>query len=155
MAYTLKEVTIRTNNSEEGMARIDELWQDISTGKLPILFNSNHEFQPGISPVSRYSAYASDETGDYDLTIMGVTAEFFGAMEAKVNEGLYKKYDAADENGDIGSCTKQAWEQVWSEQKSGTIGRTFTEDFESAVPAEYTKDGKAHCYLYIAVNAAK
>lgn len=152
MAYKLKEVTIRTNNSDEGMEEIAEIWRDITSGTLPILFDSEHTFQQGISPVSKYSNYSSDEKGDYDLSIMGVTAEFFQKMETAVNKGLYKKYDDADENGDIEACTKKAWEKVWREQESCAIKRTFTEDFESAVPAEYTKDGKAHCYLYIAIQ---
>jgi len=151
MAYKLKEVTIRTNNSDKGMKKIAEIWQDIISGKLPILVDSEHTFQQGISPVSKYSNYSSDENGDYDLSIMGVTAEFFKKMEAAVNKGLYKKYDEADENGNLGVCTKKTWEKVWREQKSGNIKRAFTVDYESTVPAEYTKDGKAHCYLYIAI----
>ncbi len=31
-------------------------------------------------------------------------------------------------------------------------GRAFSSDYESSVPVEYTKDGKAHCFLYIAVQ---
>ena len=73
-------------------------------------------------------------------------------MEIQVRKGLYKKYDESDETGNIGACTKKAWKKVWSEQKSGKINRAFTTDYESAVPAEYTKDRKAHCYLYIAIR---
>ncbi|GFZ33222.1 AraC family transcriptional regulator [Clostridium zeae] len=151
MAYKLKEVTIRTNNSEEGMKKIDEIWDDISSGKLPILFDSEHTFQQGISPVSRYSNYSSDESGDYDLSIMAVSVDFFQDIELAVSKGLYKKYVEKDENGDIGVCARKAWEKVWAEQKSGEIKRTFTKDYESSVPSKYTKDGKAHCYLYIAI----
>ena len=45
MAYRLKAVTIRTNNSEEGIRKIAELWEDILTGKLPLLSD-------GIIPIS-------------------------------------------------------------------------------------------------------
>lgn len=152
MAYKLKEVTIRTNNSEEGIKIIGEIWRDITSGKLPILFDTEHMFQQGVSPVSKYSNYSSDESGDYDLTIMAVTADFFRKMEIAVSKGLYKKYDEKDENGEIGVCTRKAWEKVWLEQKSGDIKRSFTEDYESTVPSEYTKDGKSHCYLYIAIQ---
>lgn len=152
MAYKLKEVTIRTNNSEEGVKIIGEVWEDIESGKLPILFDTKHMFQQGISPVSKYSNYSSDEKGDYDLTIMAVTADFFRKMETAVSKGLYKKYDEKDESGEIGICTRKAWEKVWLEQKSGDIKRAFTEDYESTVPSEYTKDGEPHCYLYIAIQ---
>ena len=152
MAYKLNQITIRRNNSKEGMKNIGDIWNDITSGKLPIPFDSEHVFQQGISPVSKYSNYSSDENGDYDLTIMAVTADFFQKMDAEVSKGFYKKYDEKDENGEISICTRKAWEKVWSEQKKGDIHRTFTADFESTVPSEYTKDGKAHCYLYVAIQ---
>lgn len=152
MAYQLKRVTIRTNNTPEGMQKIAALWQDITSGKLPILFDSEHNFLPGISPVSEYSNYECDEKGDYDLSVLGVTSAFFEEMEKAVSEGKYKKYDVSDANGDISVCTQKAWGLVWQAQRAKEITRAFTKDFESTVPAQYTKDGKAHCYLYIAVK---
>ena len=152
MAYNLKELTIRTNNEPKGIQTINEVWRDIQTGKIPLIFDSDHMLLKGISLVSRYSNYSSDEDGDYDLTIMSVTSEFFRKMDLAVSKGLYKKYDEQDEHGKVEMCTKKAWEKVWSDNKSGVIQRTFTQDFESTVPSEYTKDKKAHCYLYIAVQ---
>ncbi|QQO10333.1 hypothetical protein [Breznakiella homolactica] len=150
MAYCLKEVTIRTNNSKEGMGKIDEIWRDITNGTLPILFDSGKRFQQGISPVSKYFNYASDENGDYDLSIMGVTSDFFKRMEKAVSAGNYKKYEESDDT--LSMSAKKAWGKVWEDQKNGTVKRAFSEDYESTVPAEYTKDGKAHCYLYISVE---
>ena len=63
MAYTLKAVTIRTNNSEEGIRKIAELWEDVLTEKLPLLSD-------GIIPISQYSNYESDENGNYDISIV-------------------------------------------------------------------------------------
>lgn len=150
MAYQLKAVTLRTDNTEVGMSIIDEVWQDIMSGKLPILFDSGHNFMEGISPVSKYHNYESDEKGAYDLSIMGVTADFFGVMEETVRAGQYKKYEEAGD--DLGACAKAAWAKVWGEQEAGAIDRRYFEDYESTVPAAYTKDGKAHCYLYIGVK---
>ena len=150
MAYQLKSVTIRTNNTDEGMERINEIWKDILSGKLPVLFDSDGQFQQGISPVSKYSNYENDESGDYDLSIIGVTSSFFQEVEKAVGLGKYKKYEHAAD--DLGASAKMAWIQVWSEQQSGKIQRAFSEDYESTVPAEYTKDGKARCYLYIAIR---
>lgn len=152
MAYILNEITFRTNNTDGGMKKISEVWNDISSGKLPILFDSEHNFRQGISPVSKYSNYASDETGDYDLSILGVTSDFFAAIEQKTADGYFKKYDVSDDNGDLKTCTQKAWEKVWSDTKNGKIIRSFACDYESSVPAEYTKDGKAHCYLYISIE---
>lgn len=152
MAYSLKDVTVRTNNSPNGMEKIRALWQDIITGKLPLLFDSGHQLVPEISPVSRYSHYASDENGDYDLTAMAVKTDFFAEMEVKVQQGLYRKYDGKDTAGNLEACTQKAWEKVWAQQQAGELHRAFTKDFESTVPAEHTEDGCAHCYLYIAVD---
>ena len=145
MAYTLKAVTIRTNNSEEGIRKIAELWRDVLTGKLSLLAD-------GLVPISQYSNYESNEKGDYDISIVGVKHNFFEDIEKEVEKGLYKKYEANDENGNVELCTKKAWENVWNDSHSGVLKRAFTIDYESSVPAEFSKDGKAHCYLYIAVK---
>lgn len=152
MAYALQSVTIRTNNTPDGIRKITEIWQDVTSGKLPILFDSEHNFQTGISPVSCYSNYAADENGDYDLSILGVMPDFFSQMEDKVCQGLYKKYDITLPGATLETCTQKAWETVWNEQANAQINRAFTQDFESSVPAKYTKDQQPHCYLYIAVK---
>lgn len=150
MAYTLKEVKIRANNTPEGIRKIEQLWQDVSKGKLPIVFDSENNFQKGISPISKYSNYESDENGNYDLSILGVDSSFFKKLETEVKNGKYKKYESADKN--MLTSTKKAWGTVWKEQKEGTLNRAYKTDYESTVPAEYCKDGKAHCYLYISIK---
>lgn len=147
MSYRLSAVTVRADNSPQGLAAIGRLWKDVQSGKLPLLFDSEGTFQPGLSPVSRYSHYESNQTGAYDLTILTVTADFFARMEEKAARGLYRKFEAAGE--DLSACAQAAWEQVWG---APSLLRAFTEDYESTVPAEYAKDGKCHCYLYISVK---
>ncbi|HEY4532946.1 MAG TPA: AraC family transcriptional regulator [Fusobacterium sp.] len=150
MSYLLKEITMRTNNTVEGIQKIEELWQDVNSGKLPLLFDSKGLFSQGIFPISRYSNYESDENGEYDFSILGVNTEFFQELELRVKEGKYKKYEFLGDS--IETCTKNAWEEVWKEQKEKTIERAYGIDYESTVPAEYSKDGKVHCYLYIAID---
>ncbi len=150
MAYSFKSVTIRTDNSEGGMTKINELWADIMTGKVPLDFIKNGMPVKGLSPVSVYSDYESNEHGKYNLSVMTVTAEFFAKIEESVAQGKYIKID---ESGDtITDCANKAWSKVWQLSASGKLNRAFTVDYESTVPVEYTKDGKAHCYLYIAVT---
>ena len=72
-----------------------------------------------------------------------------------LKKGFYKKLDTNGDNDDIETCAKKAWEMVWEEQKGERIRRAFTSDYESSVPVEYTKDGKAHCYLYIVLSNSK
>ncbi len=150
MAYSFKSVTIRTDNSESGMARISELWADIMTGKIPLDFMENGVPVKGLSPISVYGDYESDEKGKYNLSVMTVTADFFAKMEDCVAQGKYVKIDESGET--IAECANKAWSKVWQLTASGEMKRAFTTDYESTVPAEYTKDGKAHCYLYIAAK---
>lgn len=150
MAYSFKSVTIRTDNSESGMAKINALWADIMQGKILLDFIENGKPVKGLSPVSSYSDYESDEKGKYNLSVITVTVDFFAKMEALVAKGNYYKID---ESGDtIADCANKAWSKVWQLTASGELKRAFTVDYESTVPAEYTKDGKAHCYLYIAIK---
>lgn len=152
MAYRVTGVSIQVKNDEEGIKEISMLWEDILSGKIPLLYDSEKNFIKGISPVSEYSDYESDENGLYNLTIMGVKSDFFTNLEEKVSKGDYKKYDISEDSGNLELCTKKAWTQVWQDSKDKVINRAFTKDYESTVPAEFTKDGKAHCYLYIAVK---
>ena len=150
MSYSFKSVTIRTDNSESGMAKIDELWADIMRGKVPLDFIENGVPVKGLSPISVYSDYESDEKGKYNLSVMTVTADFFAKMESAVVRGEYVKIDESGET--IADCANKAWSKVWDLSANGELKRAFTADYESTVPAEYTKDGKAHCYLWIAVK---
>ena len=120
------------------------------TGKIPLDFIENGAPVKGLSPISLYSDYESDEKGKYNLSVMTVTVDFFAKMESLVAQGKYIKID---ENGEtITDCANKAWSKVWQLTASKELKRAFTIDYESTVPAEYTKDGKAHCYLYIAVK---
>ena len=147
MSYRLTAVTLRADNSPRGQEAVGQLWEDVHRGNIPLLFDSGGAFRPGLSPVSRYSNYESDQAGAYDLTILTAPADFFAGMEEKAAAGLYRKFEAAGD--DLIACIQAAWEQVWG---APSLKRAYTTDYESAVPAQYAKDGKCHCYLYISVS---
>lgn len=54
MVYQLKDITIRTDNSKEGMDKVNALWKDIVNGKIPLMYDSEGNFSQGLSPVSAY-----------------------------------------------------------------------------------------------------
>ena len=88
------------------------------------------------------------------LTISSFNKNHVSSNSTVPNEsvvsGEYKKYEYIDEN--ITASTQNAWKTVWKDQKEGLINRAYKIDYESTVPAEYTKDNKAHCYLWISVK---
>lgn len=150
MSYQLTEVTIRTNWAEED--KKNELWEDVESGKIPLLFSSEHRFVSGLSPVSKYSRYENKDCGDYDFSIIAVKSDFFTKMEKNVADGFYIKIETVEEDGNLENCAKRAWNIVQEKESEELIQRTYFEDFESSVPSEYTKDKKAHCYLYSGVK---
>lgn len=149
MNYYLSKVTLTTDNTPEGMQKIQALWNDIFTGNIPLLYDTQHHPLKDVIPVSCYSDYISDENGSYNLTIMAKSTDFFTQMEEKVKNGSYLLYEETSKDGDIETCTKQAWSRVWNDKK---INRSFTMDYEVSIPQEFSQDHQAHCYLYIAVK---
>lgn len=152
MPYILNSVTVRMNKSTQNSSVIAEIWSDIENGQIPLLFDNEHNFVPVISPVLKYDDYSKDDTEGYSLSFMGVTSDFFRELEIKVQKGLYKKYDFSSETLDLVACSEKAWKTIKADQKAGKINRSFACDYESAVPAAYTKDGKAHSYIYVAID---
>lgn len=146
MTYQLQAVTIRTNNTESGMQQIQALWSDIFQNTIPLLSGNVQQEQPDIL-ISKYDNYENKEHGDYDLTIMNVKASFIETLEKNVAQGSYQKFYATDVSNDVGICTKQAWETVWS----SNCQRAYRQDYEISVPAAFAPDGKAYCCLYIAI----
>lgn len=146
--YKLKSLSIRANNTTEGLVAISGLWNDILMGKLSVSFKDHN----GSFPIARYNNYESDENGAFDYTIMEVTPEFIALKEKEVREGLFKKYEHREENGDLLKCTQMLWQQVWNDQNTRVIDRSYTEDYEMGMTKECTQDSSAYCRLYIAVN---
>ena len=152
MMYTLKKITLRTNNSKNGIEKINAVWKDIITGKLPIIVTNENTAQQGVYLISEYSNYESDSTGDYDLSIYRTTNIFFKTLERKVKKGTYKKYLFSSKDKDIEFCTKNAWSKVWKDEKQKSINRAYTIDYEYSIASNFSKDKKTYCYLYIAAK---
>ena len=150
MSYRFTQVTIRTDNSLQGLKKIEELWRDVSAGQIPMLFDDSSNLLKDTFPVARYSNYESGEEGAYDLSILALSSDFFQDMQKQVESGKYKKYYACDQ--DITLCVKSAWQKVWEDDENGNLSRAYSADYEQIVPPKYSQDGKAHCSLYIAVS---
>lgn len=150
MAYSLKSVTLRTDNSELGMKKVTELWSGITSGKLPLMFDSDGNFRAGALPVSVYDNYDGDEKGEFDLTVTLVEPQFFSAQDDRVKNGEYIKIEKS--GASVVDCANAAWQDAWAQSHGGEYTRAFDRDYEYTVPPEYSQDGKAHCVLYISVK---
>ncbi len=50
MSYRLSAVTLRTNNSPQGLAAVARLWEDIQSGRLPCSSTAPEPFAPASPP---------------------------------------------------------------------------------------------------------
>lgn len=139
MSYCLREVVLEDGDS------VVELWRDIVSGRLPLLFDSDGQPRRGLSPVTRYT---HGTAGEVTRSVLAVTADFFQQLNREAERGHCRRFDTLDAGGDTAACARRAWEQArWA----GICPKPGAADYESTVPSEYTKDGAAHTYLYIAV----
>ena len=90
--------------------------------------------------------------GRISYSIIAVESSFFGKIEQKVLSGEFYKIETSSSTESEQVCAKNAWTIAKEKEANGLIKRSYTEDFESSVPKEYTKDGKAHCYLYLGIK---
>lgn len=139
MSYCLQELVL------EGKNGVEDLWQDIVSGRLPLLFDSDGQPRQGVSPVTRYT-HGTD--GGTTQSVLAVTADFFQRLNEETERGHYRRFDAKDKSGDTVVCARRAWEQA---RRAGICSKPGTSDYESTVSPEWTKDGAAHTYLYIAL----
>lgn len=149
MPYNLKSVTLRADNSEESMGAANAFWEDIMSGKTPLLYDNEKNLLTDIFALVKYSNFESDETGAFDLTVSGEPMSRVADLDKLAADGAYVKYY---ESGDsIESCGGAVWTRVWEDNNSGAIKRAYAGDYEITTPPEMSPDGKAHCALYITV----
>lgn len=148
MAYSLEAITLRDNMKEDGMARITAVWNDISSGRLPLIVDSDGNPREGLSPITRYHSWSpGDPSAECEFTIMAVPAEFFAKMAA---DPEYATYQGA--GADVSEAAMAAWEQVDQDTKAGKVVPLYTDDYESTVPPQFTKDGKWNCTVYVHIQ---
>lgn len=125
MSYKFKSLTIRTDNSEEGIKCISSLWDDIFSKKI-VMETKNL--------MSEYSNYESNQNGKYDFTIMTINNDFIKTLEESLNKGDYLKYSIDGKTPEESS--KRAWEKIWRDYKQKKIHRAFSKDFEISFPSK-------------------
>lgn len=152
MAYILDSISMKTDNSPQAMEQTAELWKDIVSGKVPLLYDSDGKFREGLSPVTAFENVSLTSAEPYTMTILTVPPSFFAELNAGVSSGTYRLYEGTDA-ADLGKSTDIAWEAVQKDIAAGRLDSTVT-GYESTVPPEYAPDRQAHCCVYIAVPAA-
>lgn len=148
MAYRLDSISFTSDMGPDGMAQVSEIWGDIASGKLPLLVGSDGKPAPGMAPVTEYTEYAGVNEGKpITTTIRVVAPEFFADLNRRTEEGELHLYETAADT--IEACSMAAWQLAQAGDKDGTAPIDYSYCIESTVPPQYTKDGQAHCYLYI------
>lgn len=151
VAYRLTGVTLETDASEESMEALSEVWQDILSGRIPLMHDRDGNFAEGLSPVTEFCNMAIDGSRAYPVNIRTVEAGFFADLQEKAENGQYRVYSGSHET-DIGPAADAAWGAVMEDVSAGILDGSKLSGYESTVPADYTPDHTARCFLYIRSN---
>lgn len=150
MAYRLSSISIQTDTSPENMQAVTEIWGDIASGKIPLLYDSTGEPAEKLSPVTEYLDFDGVLEGKpYTMVIRTVPYEYFADLEERTKAGELVKYETVSESGSIEECSTEAWQKVQQDEKDGRISIDYSWCLESTVPPDYTPDHTARCYLYV------
>lgn len=128
--------TIRTNNQNPQMGEeIGSTWGNLFTNLNTV------NGRRGDKTLGIYSAYESDEKGDYDFTAGCEVEEGAvlqeGQSQLVLPSGKYAKFIV---EGPMISTSAQFWEKLWSMD----LDRAFTYDFE-----EYIAGNPEHVIIHI------
>lgn len=139
-SFTVTGNRVRTQNSREmnpETARIGNLWQSFYAGL------ARPDTQTGIYGV--YTAYESDEQGEYDVVAGIRDVQEPAADTVTVPAGTYIKFQRS---GPPVEAVMALWQEIWGFfQKKESPIRAFEADFE-----EYGRDGVA---VYIGIKEAR
>lgn len=150
MPYRLEAVTFSADMSPEGMAQVTEIWNDIATGKLPLMMSTDGAFAAGLVPVTEYLDYAGVNYGEPITTrIRMVGPDFFAGLDEDEENGIVRRFELAGDT--IDQCSAGAWDMVQAAAQAGELDIDYDYAVESTVPPDIARDGRAHCTLYLRV----
>ena len=151
--YKLNKVTFKIfrGNVDDLEEQIHELLNHIIIGQIPMLFDSSGELQKNITLVfERVYHDESNKKHMFDFSVLAVDSNYRKSMERKVKKGLYKKFHG--EGRTLDSSIDAAREEFYKHQKEKNIEYVYSTDYEMVELPELSKDGRAHCYLYIDIK---
>jgi len=135
-SVTIAGITLRTNNSADGMQKILQHWGQFFEHDIAAKVEHALDF----AIYEAYFDYDSDANGAYTLMLgkrvsEGVDAPV-GLRQVTLPAATYAKFTISDP-----SATRQTWEHIWGRKD---LNRTYSGDFE--VIGEKSAD------IYVAVE---
>lgn len=148
MSYQLQAITMKIDMSPESMAQVAEVWGDIGSGKLPLMYTSTGEPIKDALPITEYMDYSGVNNNEpCTMQIRVVGPHFFGELNERAAAGEFLVFENSADT--IPECSEGAWNKVHGLELDGKLKIDYSYAIESTVPAEYTQDGHAHCTLYV------
>lgn len=145
MTYRLNEISIRVKDNKEGFEKINEIYDDIFKGKIPLIHNNNNrKLDKNLIPLGHYENYKDDE---YTFTVLADDCDTLFQIHKWINYGDIMEFEGSGSS--IDKARKDARHKLAIYRG---IERTFTNDFETIVPKYDSKDGKVYCYLYVGIK---
>ena len=144
MTYRLDKISVRITDDKEGFKKINEIFDDIFKGKIPLIHNNKRKLDNYLIPLGHYEEYRDVE---YIYTVYADDCDTLFQIHKWINYGDIREFEGS------GSSIDQARKDARHKLKiQWGIERTFINDFEYIVPKYESKDGKVHCYLYVGIK---
>ena len=144
MTYRLDKISIRITDDKKGFEKINEIYDDIFKGKIPLIHNNDRKLDKNLIPLGHYENYKEDE---YTFIVFADDCDTLFQIHKWINYGDIKEFEGSGLS--IDQARKEARHKLMIYRG---IERTFTNDFETIVPKCDSKDGKVYCYLYVGIK---
>lgn len=61
MTYRLDKISIRVRDNKKGFEMVNEIYEDIFKGKIPLIHNNKRKLDENLIPLGHYENYKEDE----------------------------------------------------------------------------------------------
>ncbi len=144
MTYRLDKISIKVKDDKKGFEQINEIYEDIFKGKIPLIHNNKRKSDIDLIPLGHYENYSEDE---YTFTVYADDFDTLLQIYKWINYGDIMEFKGSGSS--IDQARKDARHKLaiyWG------IERTFTNDFETIIPKYDSRDGKVHCSLFVGIK---
>ena len=144
MTYRLDQFSIKLSDSKKDFEKINEIYEDIFKGKIPLIHDSKRKLDENLIPLAKYDKYTKD---GYTFIVFADDLDTLFQIHKWINYGDIMQFEG--EGSTINEARIKAREKLIENRN---IKRMFINDFECITPKYDSKDGKFHCSLYVGIE---
>lgn len=144
MTYRLDSISLKLENGKESFEKINEIYEDIFSGKIPLIKNTKGKIDKDIIALGEYVNCGG---GRYEFTVFADDGGSLFQIRKWIDYGDIEWFEGVGSTIDEARIEARIYRCL-----NKSIKRIFKNDFEEIIPKKYSKDGKVHCLLYVGIE---